>query len=162
VKVCVSLLLVLGKELVNILPRQWIHTTLEESLGVLFYVLAIQYERNVDCWFCQQHLALSWKRYVHFMPPEKETVTHLAITYVCNCLWTEVFGCVFSWALHSKCYHCVLSPMSFGVCYLIVGTMSLDMYIYIIHPVTMPRITEYYRSLKKKVHFRYLNEYVYV
>jgi hypothetical protein len=28
-------------------------------------------------------------------------------------------------------YRCVLSPMDFDVCYLIVGTLSLDIYTYI-------------------------------
>jgi hypothetical protein len=40
--------------------------------------------------------------------------------------------------------------MSFDVCYLIVGTMSFDIYIYIIRPVAMPRILELLQIVEEK------------
>jgi hypothetical protein len=65
-----------------------------------------------------------------------------------------VFGCVLLRAqcpsLQSKCHHCILHPVSFGVCYLIVGTMSLDIYIYIMCPVAMLRIFELLQIVDKK------------
>jgi len=71
-----------------------------------------------------------------------------------KCLWAKLFGCVFLCVqcptVLSKFYHCVLSPMDFDVCYLIVGTLSLDIYTYIICPVAMPRIVELLQIVEEK------------
>jgi hypothetical protein len=40
--------------------------------------------------------------------------------------------------------------MSFDVCYLTVGTISMDIYIYIVHPVTMPRILELLQIVEER------------
>lgn len=79
--------------------------------------------------------------------------------HTCNisslkCHWTKLFGCVFFCVqcptVDSKCYRCVLSPTDFDVCYLIVGTLSLDIYTYIIYPVAMPRIVELLQIVEEK------------
>lgn len=65
-----------------------------------------------------------------------------------------MFVCVFLRVqcptVHSKCYHCILSPMDFDVCYLIVGTLSLDIHTYIICPVAMPRVVELLQIVEEK------------
>ena len=75
--------------------------------------------------------------------------------------WTKLFGCVFLCVqcptVHSKCYHCVLSPVDFDVCYLIVGTLSLDIYTYIICPVAMPRIVELLHTVEEKCKISEIN-----
>lgn len=40
--------------------------------------------------------------------------------------------------------------MNFDVCYLIIGTMSFDIYIYIIRPVAMLRILELLQIVEEK------------